>query len=226
MQSREALANHYHGLVQISRNEIFAASDAKCAPINLPIDTATMFAGYVGARYRQERGLLLLAINPGGGGDTYTVRTPEDEVFYPLLINFKSTKGGGVQKAFERINESFVPIVQRWNLWRILGPTLDAAGKTIEEVAFMNVIPYRTRSDMMPPAAARNTAWRLVVEPTLAILQPEAVVTLGKKAGAVVERLYAGERHLYCVPRTTGDAWISDEALAVHRKMRSELHDA
>ena len=226
MQFREALAIHFHDIVQISRDEIFGISDVKCAPINLPIDTGTMFAGYVGRLYEPGKGLLLLAINPGGGGDKYTKRTPEDEIFFPLLIDFKFTKGTGVQKAFERVNESFVPIVKRWNLWRILEPTLEAAGKTIEDVAYMNVVPYRTRGDTMPPTTARNTAWRLVVEPTLSILNPEAVITLGKKAGGVVEKLYAGDRHLYCVPRTIGDSWISEEALAVHEQMRRELHDA
>ncbi len=226
MQPRETLASHFHDLVQISRNDIFGTSDVKCSPINLPIDTGTMFAGYVGERYEPGRGLLLLAINPGGGGDKYTKRTPEDEVFFPLLIDFKSTKGAGVQKAFERVNESFVPIVKRWNLWGILEPTLEAAGKTIEDVAYMNVVPYRTRGDRMPPTAARKAAWNLIVEPTLAILKPWAVVTLGKKAGEVVDKLYTSERHLYCVPRTIGDSWISEEALAVHERMRSALHDA
>ncbi|MNR69112.1 hypothetical protein D3C85_1941340 [compost metagenome] len=49
------------------------------------------------------------------------------------------------------------------------------------------------------------------------------MVTLGKKAGLVVEMLYSGERYLYCVPRTIGDSWVSEDALVVHRKMRNDL---
>lgn len=223
MPFRETLARHFHGLVQISRNEIFGDADAACAPINLPDDAATMFAGYVGDQYQPGRGLLLLAINPGGGRDAYTERTQEDEVFYPLLMEFKNSKNAEVSKGFERVNQSFVPIVKCWNLWRILGPTLLAAGRTVDEVAYMNVVPYRTRGDKMPPAAARKAAWDLIVGPTLGILDPAAVVTLGKKAGSVTEKLYAGKRHLFCVPRTIGDSWVSEEAHAVHKQMRNQL---
>ncbi|MNW02048.1 hypothetical protein D3C71_1977770 [compost metagenome] len=87
----------------------------------------------------------------------------------------------------------------------------------------MNVVPYRTRQDKMPPVAARKEAWQRIIEPTLELLKPSAVVTLGKKAGLVVEMLYSGERYLYCVPRTIGDSWVSEDALVVHRKMRNDL---
>ena len=34
-----------------------------------------MFAGYVGPGYKPGVGLLLVAINPGGGGDAYRIQT-------------------------------------------------------------------------------------------------------------------------------------------------------
>lgn len=223
MEFRKAISQHLHQLVQVSRKDIFGDSDLKYTPINLPEDSATMFAGYIGANYQQGSGLLLLAINPGGGGDAYTKRIPEDEIFYPLLKEFKQAGDAEVFPAFENINNSFASIVQRWNLWRILKPTLDAANKSINEVAYMNIVPYRTRGDILPPVAARKEAWRCIIEPTIQLLNPNAVVTLGKKAGSVVEKLYSGERHLYCVPRTIGDSWVSEDALAVHRRMRKDL---
>ncbi len=223
MEFRPAISKHFHQLVQISRKDIFGELDIKYAPVNLPNDAATMFGGYIGANYRPGFGLLLLAINPGGGGDAYTKRIPEDEIFYPLLMEFKSARGAEILPAFENINKSFASIVQRWNLWRILKPTLDAANKSIDEVAYMNVVPYRTRGDAMPPVTARKEAWRSIIEPTIEMLKPNAVVTLGKKAGSVVDKLYNGEHHLYCVPRTIGDSRVSEDALAVHRAMRKDL---
>ena len=89
MLDRSALARHFHSLTQITRDEIFGDADPSYAPINLPIDAATMFAGYVGSSYQPDAGLLLLGINPGGGGDAYTSRTQEDENFYPLLAALK-----------------------------------------------------------------------------------------------------------------------------------------
>jgi len=223
MEFREAISQHFHQLVQVSRKDIFGDSDLKYSPINLPEDSAIMFAGYIGVNYQQGSGLLLLAINPGGGGDAYTKRIPDDEIFYPLLMEFKQAGDAEVLPSFERINNSFASIVQRWNLWRILKPTLEAANKSINDVAYMNIVPYRTRGDILPPVAARKEAWRCIIEPTIQLLNPNAVVTLGKKAGSVVEKLYSGERHLYCVPRTIGDSWVSEDALAVHRKMQKDL---
>ena len=129
---RKTLATHFHRLTGISRQDIFGDADSAQRPINLPEDYSTMFAGYVGTGYVPGQGFLFLAINPGGGGDTYTQRIPEDEVFYPLLHDFKAANEDSDVYAFEAINTAFVPIVKGWNLWRILEPTLDAAGAGID----------------------------------------------------------------------------------------------
>ncbi len=223
---RRVIAQHFHALATITREQIFGAAEPACRPLNLYHDVITMFAGYVGPNFVSGRGLLLLAINPGGGGDAYTCRIPEDEVFYPLLAQLKTAKPLEVVKCFERTNEAFARIVQGWNLWRILEPTLRAAGTRIEDVAYMNVVPYRTRGDKMPPIAARRSAWNLIIDPTIRILAPQAMITLGKKAGSVVQALYSGNLATYCVPRTIGDTYISDEALGVHSQLRAKFHDA
>ncbi|MBX7134183.1 MAG: hypothetical protein K1X67_16040 [Fimbriimonadaceae bacterium] len=220
---RPAIAAQLHVNTQISRQDIFGLAEAQCRPMHLPGDSATMFAGFVGTRYTPGEGIVLLAINPGGGGDAYTERTAEDRVFFPLLERFKAARGHAVPSAFEAVNQAFAPIVRGWNLWRILGPTLEAAGLTLEEVAYMNLVPYRTRGDKMPPVAAQQAAWTRIIQPTLGVLEPRAIVTLGKKAGSVVDRFHAGGLHAYCVPRTIGDTRISDEARAVHAQMRREL---
>lgn len=223
--TRVVLAQHFQSLTAISRQAIFGSTEASIRPINLPEDTDTMFAGYVGTRYEPGKGVLLLAINPGGGGDAYTARIPEDEVFYPLLLAFKSSDSG-VREAFERVNTSFARIVQSWNLWRILGPTLDAAGLQLDEVAYMNVVPYRTRENKTPPASARRVGWERIVAPTIELLDPKALISLGKKAGSVVDSLCLDDRKRYCVPRTIGDAYISDDARSVLAEISRERGDA
>ncbi len=182
-----------------------------------------MFAGYVGRNYIPGQGILFLAINPGGGGDAYDQRIPEDEIFYPLLIAFKEARGANVLPACEAINKAFVPIVKNWNLWRILGPTLDAASVSLEQVAYMNVVPYRTRENKMPPVAARRKSWAQTVEPTLELLKPKAIITLGKKAGSVVDTLLKSDNTTYCVPRTIGDSYVSNEALEMHARIHAEI---
>lgn len=220
---RATLASHFSRLARISRIDVFGDADPNYRPINLPEDSATMFAGYVGRNYTPGKGLLFLAINPGGGGDAYTARIPEDEVFYPLLHKFKAADKARILEAFETVNSAFVPIVKGWNLWRILGPTLDACNADIDEAAYMNAVPYRTRENKMPPVAARRSAWSKIVHPTLEILDPRAIIALGKKAGSVVDALLESKLTTYCVPRTIGDTYLSEGALEIHTKMRTDL---
>ncbi len=223
---RRDLARHFYALTKISRSDIFGDRDEQVRPINLLDDASTMFSGFVGKNYRPGSGLLILAINPGGGGDAYTKRIPEDETFYPLLHALKVSSAESASDAFEAVSAAFVPIVKQWNLWKILGPTLDAAGTDLDAVTYMNVVPYRTREDKMPPAAARWLAWQLIVNPTLDLLQPRSIIALGKKAGSVVEPLLPAGTQYYCVPRTIGDSYVSDDAKRVHQIMRDELIDA
>lgn len=197
---------------RVGRHEIFGSDDP--IPLNLQEDARTMFAGYVGPGYRPG-GVVLLAVNPGGGGDAYARRTPEDERFFPLLKAFRDCGEEEAEALFARINEEFASVLPRWNLWRILKPTLDAAGVGLSEVAYLNAVPYRTRGDAMPKAHARDAAWRLVTGPTLEALRPGLLVALGKKAGDIMARLHRGEARTECVPRTIGDSYVSDDAKAV-----------
>ena len=222
-RNRREIAECWQDHVRISRKEIFGSADEECTPKHLSDDAATMFAGYIGADYRPGVGLLLLAINPGGGGDAYKYRTAEDHVFIPLLTNLKQARPSELLESFESVNTAFMHIVMGWKIWTILEPTLDAAGVAIGDVAYMNIVPYRTRGNKMPPAAARERAWKKIVEPSLDFLAPRAIVAMGKKAGDVMNRWYAGDRPVYCVPRTNGDRYVSDAAKSVHERMKSEL---
>ena len=222
--SREAIAEFLHRCVRIEREAIFGPDDAeKWLPKYLNEDASTMFAGYVGPRYVPGKGIVLIAINPGGGGDSYSRRTPEDERFYPLLHKFKTADRSNAQKAFEDINDRFKEMVQRWNIWRIIEPTLDAAGLSLEQVAYVNLVPYRTRGDKMPPVSARKSAFERIVEPMFEILDPKAIVALGKKAGTIQQLWQAP---VYCVQRTIGDRWVHDNARSVLDEIRRDLHSA
>ena len=224
MASREAVAEFLQRCVRIEREAIFGPDDAeKWLPKYLNEDASTMFAGYVGPRYVPGKGIVLVAINPGGGRDSYSRRTPEDERFYPLLQKFKTADRSNAQKAFEDINDRFKGMVQRWNIWRIIEPTLDAAGLSLEQVAYVNLVPYRTRGDKTPPVSARKSAFERIVEPMFKILDPKAIVALGKKAGTIQQLWQAP---VYCVQRTNGDRRVHDNARSVLDALRRDLHSA
>ncbi len=76
----------------------------------------------------------------------------------------------------------------------------------------------------MPRVTARRESWRLIVEPSLHVLAPVMTVTLGKKAESVVKELSETDLPDYCVPRTNGDSYISDEAKAVLRAIRADVN--
>ncbi|BAE49448.1 hypothetical protein amb0644 [Paramagnetospirillum magneticum AMB-1] len=176
-----------------------------------------MFAGYVGGSYRPG-GIVLLAVNPGGGGDAYQ-QTAEDVVFYPLLKAFRDCAPEKAEALFGRINDEFASVLPRWNLWRILKPTLDAAGVGLDEVAYLNAVPYRTRENRVPKLHAKEAAWRMVTGPTLDALRPGLLIALGNKAGDVMTRLYNGSASTECVPRTNGDSYISDGAKSALKRI-------
>ncbi len=216
---RERIAIQLHANVQITRSDIFGSKEPTARPVNLPADADVMFAGYVGRRYRTGN-CVLLAINPGGGGDAYTQRTPEDEVFYPLLHDFKNSAPHQVMAAFESVNRAFPPIVRGWNLWRILQPVLEALGCELEDVAYLNAVPYRTKRDKTPAVDVIRTAWNMATGPTIELLEPSIIVAVGKKAGFVLEHFYNGPATTVCIPRTIGDSYVSDEAHVVLRQIR------
>ena len=222
--NRMEIARHWQDCARVSRRDVFGSFDEKYVPVHLPDDASTMFTGYVGLDYKPGAGIVLLGKNPGGGGNGYTSRTAEDQVFYPLLMRLKTAEHSEILESFEDMNMAFMRIVRGWNLWRILNPTLVSAGVTIEEISYMNVIPYRTRQNAWPPVAARKRAWQRVVKPSLDLLAPKAIIALGKTgAGDVLNRYYAGDGLVYCVPRTNGDGYVSSEATAELDRTRSEL---
>lgn len=213
---RRKIAKRFSDNVRISRATIFGAADPR--PISLVEDAETMFAGYVGPRYAQG-GVVLLAINPGGGGDAYQRRTAQDEKLYPLLRKFKSATDTEALKRFEEINGVFPNMLRRWNVWRIVEPCLEAAGVTVDQAAYLNAVPYRTRGDAMPPIAARRRAWEQITGPTLDILDPRDIIALGKKAGDVLRGFYKGPVRQWVVPRTNGDRYVSEAADKVLKKI-------
>ena len=222
MTFRSEICKLWHDSVQIEREVIFGPHDAKYRPLHMADDANTMFAGFVGHRYRSGAGILLLAINPGGGGDAYRSRTEVDEQFYPLLKAFKRATPEHALGAFERVNETFAEIVRRWNVWKIIEPTLEAAGIALDEAAYMNLVPYRTRADKMPPVAARRTAVKRIVEPTIDLLAPRAIVALGKKAGTIQD-FWRPDVPMYCVRRTIGDTYVHADATQTLAEMQRAL---
>lgn len=204
--------------MRVSRTAIFGDNDPK--PINLIDDAETMFPGAVGPNYRPG-GVVLLAINPGGGGDAYRTRTSLDERFYPLLMQARDADGVTSFDAIQAFGSAFFQVLPGWNINRIIIPCLDAAGAALDETAYLNAVPYRTRKDREPTVGAKHQSWNLVTMPLLEVLQPGIIIALGCKAGDVITRFYTGPVKTFVVPRTNGDRWVRDDAQKVIDDIRA-----
>lgn len=216
-----AIAETFLTSARVSRAALYGVSQDPQLPTNLVDDARIPFLGFAGTKYRPG-GVVLLAINPGGGGSSYRIRTAQDNQLLPLIVAFTESSGDHSPGHFAAMSSNYAAQVRTWNLWRILGPTLEACGKELSEVAYLNCFPYRTSEDRMPHASALRASWKKIVEPLLSQLRPATLVALGKKVGGVAERHFRGPGKLHVVPRTIGDSRVSEEARVVLARLRHE----
>lgn len=217
--SPTALANTFHRAAQVTRAALYGTPNDPQLPLNLVPDARVPFLGFCGPDYGNG-GVVFLAINPGGGGDAYVSRTPQDSELIPLIEGFVSAVPAQVPNAFKRMCTSYSAQAQTWNLWRILQPTLDACRTTIGHICYLNLFPYRTANDARPSSLALKNSWLQIVTPLLQALRPSLLVALGKKAGSVAGRYHQAPPPLFVVPRTIGDTYVSEEANQVLATIR------
>ena len=213
------LALAFHRAAQVTREALYGTPSDRQLPQNLQADARVPFLGFCGPRYR-EGGVVLLAINPGGGRDAYASRTPQDSELIPLIERFVAAAPAAAPSAFEPMCASYSAQAHTWNLWRILRPTIEACQTTVEHVCYLNLFPYRTANDARPSARALDIAWLQVVAPLLQAIQPGLLIALGKKAGGVAERYHRTPPKLFVVPRTIGDTYVSADAEQVLAAIR------
>lgn len=201
----------FQRVAQMTRAALYGSPNDEQLPLNLQADARVPFLGFCGSRYKNG-GVVLLAINPGGGGDAYASRTPQDSDLIPLIERFVAATPSQLPEAFDCMCKSYSTQVETWNLWRILQPTLEACNASLLDVCYLNLFPYRTAKDARPASRALNAAWIEVVTPLIRVLKPSRLVALGKKAGRVVQRVHLSPPPLFVVPRTIGDSYVSAEA--------------
>ena len=217
--SPDVVSSSFLRAANVSREDLYGVPIDDQMPLHLQTDARVPFLGFTGQRY-VKGSVVLLAINPGGGGDTYQTRTTQDAQLLPLIEAFRRSTTSETAARFDAMSKNYALQVRSWNLWRILGPVLEACGKELEEVAYLNCFPYRTAGDRRPKSQALRASWAKIVEPLLSELRPGKVVALGKKAGSVAETYHRGSYALHVVPRTIGDSRISSEAQLVLQVLR------
>lgn len=211
-----AILDAFHAVSRLRRGDLFV--DDKLLPITALEDAHTPAPGWVGARW--AGGTLLVGINPGGGGDEYRRNSTDDELYNRLREFTAAQSESGKASAFECASKTWMSLQRTHNIWRIIQPILDATGERNDEVAFINILPFRTRMDRAAPATVLRRAWERASGRQVAALRPERVIALGKKAWDVLSRFpIPDQTELILFKRGIGDSYIPPESQAVLRKL-------
>ena len=217
----EVIVDAFHATSRLTRSDIFVGDAA--TPITAIEDANTPAPGWVGDAW--QNGTVLIGINPGGGGDAYR-RNPTDDQLYGLLRAFRNAEGVERQHVFASLTSMWRSIQKTHNIWRVVNAVLEATGESEHEIAFMNVVPFRTRMDKVPSRAELDAAWRLAAKPQLEALEPKRIICLGKKAWDVLSRIEMVANKLVLMKRAIGDSYIPPEAQATLRELARERDQA
>jgi hypothetical protein len=137
--------------------------------------------GYVGVNYEAKR-ILLLGINPGNGPRDR--RNPGDQKVMPALNNFAKEKSPA---SFVAAQLAYREACQGWLLWgRECSELLASAGLGMDDVAFSNALPWRTKSESGFSRAIERRAAENYVNPLVTELRPRIVVAVGRKVARML----------------------------------------
>ena len=139
--------------------------------------------GFVGPDYATTR-VLLLGINPGNGPKARDHRSATDERMMPALAAFAAAPS---QEAFVAAQIAYRTECQTWAVWRNhCSEVIRAGGLSLEQVAYSNVLPWRTNSESAFSDDVGRRAAKLYALPLIEELKPNVIVALGKRAATVL----------------------------------------
>ena len=171
-------------VVELGRAAFFAHAEEDIPIADSPIiqadDRLPQF-GYVGSGYSRS-GILLLGINPGNG--PRAARNAGDEAVMPYLSSFVEHP---TPENFLLAQQAYQRSCQGWLLWgRECNELLAAAGVSMNDIAFSNALPWRTKSESGFKVAIERRAAENYLAPLLDDLKPKVLVAVGKKVSRML----------------------------------------
>lgn len=222
---RKQTAKLWHEIAQIPQDDFFVGNDNK-KPENIIEDARTVAPGLIGANYRQG-GIVLMAVNPGGGGDAYTRPSIQDAELYPLLRKFRDAgREDEMVSLHSDVQDCWMRMQKQFNIGQKLLPAvLKACNAAFEDVAYLNIFLMRTKNDQAPTLPMYQASWNLAVKRQLDILKPAHIILLGAKTGYAFERMgYSGSAVVHpCLKRRIGDTSLHPEAITVLENIQKSL---
>jgi hypothetical protein len=208
---RDHIALAFQKALRVRRDHLYGAPDDDQVPHSIPESALTPYLGFVGRGYRQG-GTLLVAANPGGGGDSQS-KTDGDERLEKKLLALRdahSPAGGSLEALLDEVASAYIAQIEVVPLRRIIYPVLKAARVDLADIAFLNVFPYRTRDNAPPPAPLVGKASAEIGKPLVDVLAPSRIFFLGSGMGKVAAEVMHADK-IYVLKRSRGDSYVPAE---------------
>ena len=190
--TRNDIAEFWHKCAQIRRKDIFGLEDAlrpnyRLRSLQWQVDVAAV--GFVGNDY-QPGGVAMLSVNPAGGRDDLEPN-PASDGMYESLLAFRDSKPNGLRSAFGRSHDAFSRSFPNWTITRShYRKILEELGREIDELAFLYVVPFRTRGDKGSTMKERFLAngYERHLKRQMALLTPGTVVAMDRPSEDAAKR--------------------------------------
>jgi uracil-DNA glycosylase len=199
--------------LQVTRNALFDGDDL--LPMSLPELSRVSYVGWIGPRFA---GTIIVGKNPGGGGDAQSKVKLHDREVANALERLRTAAPGDRAERLTQVYGAFAAQSPTIGMGTLMGRVLEALGDERDQVAFVNMCPYRTRNDADPKPATIERCARLVLAPLVASLRPDTVILLGAVARRAAPLVQA--RWVYSVPRGRNDRQLNPDAVPVLEAMR------
>ncbi|WP_076511792.1 hypothetical protein [Pseudacidovorax sp. RU35E] len=208
--SRESIAQAFRAAARVRRDQLFKADGG--LPVSLSESAYTPYLGWVGRKY--QGGTVLIAKNPGGGGDSQVAPTALDLEVQRRLLALRDDADGSTAALLEGVTLAFHAQLPSIGIGVLLARVLARLGETLDDVVFFNACPYRTRNDESLSTSTQKKSLELVAAPLVRALQPDTLIYLGVGVGREASKTL-NARWTYVLPRAINDRQLKAEAVPV-----------
>lgn len=125
---------------------------------------------------------------------------------------------GSLLDTFEGLNTVHRVVVPTWKIFvNFVKPILDCTALTIDDIAYINLLKWRTRSGVKPREFRQlyERSWGAYTQRQVEALVPGAVVAIGSDAGRAFAELYPQHPYLSSIPRAIGNNVRSETISAI-----------
>ena len=195
MPDRSSLALLWHARAKLTRYEIFLAFDTALRPVAASSQADICVPGMVGRNYLRG-GIAIVSVNPAGGTDTF-VPTAGDAILYRACKRVGDTTD---VEDFETMINAYIDGMPYWGpQWRIISSILQATGRTLPQIAYPYLVPFRTRGDAGSklPQAVLDNGYRMGFATALHALNPAFLIAVDRPSESACGRAVA-EHQLDC----------------------------